>query len=78
MSVVVDSGDYDGCDEIGGSWYGYEVWADRPGIGGTSGSGAVRNGSVWAVRSNTSFDLLNGFDSYDTRLTGGKFDDIVG
>jgi len=67
-----DQGDYNGCET-----YGNEVWFDRPGVGGTSGAGAVRNGAVYTVRSNTYPDPFTWLDGWDTRLTGVKFSGIV-
>ena len=65
-------GDYDGCED-----YGNEVWADKPGRRGSSGGGAVKDGVVWAVRSNTYWDPFTHLDAWDTRITSGKFDDMV-
>jgi len=70
------TGDWDDCESIAGTWYGYEVSADRPSHGGTSGGGAIRDETVWAVRSNSGGVLDH--DQYDTRLTGSKFGDILG
>ncbi len=77
QDMYTETGNYDGCES-----FGNEVWYDRPGHGGSSGGGAIRNNGegnsgVWAIRSNTAWSVTTGWDSWDTRLTSTKFSHIT-
>lgn len=66
-----NTGDFDSCEEILGTWTGNEVRFNNQSWGGQSGSGAVRDDVVRAV-------LSNGTSSYtdDIRITDGKYGNI--
>jgi len=68
--MYVQNGVYDGCESVG-----HEVYFDRPNFGGTSGGGSVKNGAVYALRSNTSWNL-DGYDSFDVRIINTMYNDI--
>lgn len=69
--MYVQNGVYDGCESSGN-----EVYFDRPNFGGSSGGGSVKNGAVYALRSNTAWNL-DGYDSFDVRITNTMFNDIT-
>ena len=68
--MYTTSGLYDDCLFLAGAEN--QVWWDNSSGGGTSGSGAVRDGTVWAVHS-----AGNEYSSTDVILTPEKFSDIM-
>ncbi len=71
QTMYTQSGDFDGCEYSGGSWWGNEVFFYRRSYGGQSGSGAYKSQVVWAVLSNGTNTT-----TWDVRITSAKFTDI--